>query len=145
MMTVKQLLNSKGHDVWSVRRDSSVFDAIKLMDRHRIGALLVLEGKKVVGIISERDYARKVILKGRSSRATPVSEIMTRNVICIAPDRIVDECMALMTEKRIRHLPVLNGGGVIGVVSIGDLVRATISEKDFIVGQLEKYTNGYYG
>jgi CBS domain-containing protein len=144
MVTVKHLLDRKGHDVWFVRRNSTVFDALKLMDKHAVGALLVMDGKKVVGIISERDYARKVILVGKSSRQTPVSEIMTRDVVCVSSERTVAECMALMTDKHVRHLPVLNGNHVIGVVSIGDLVQATISEKDFIIGQLEKYINGYY-
>lgn len=142
MKTVKGILGEKGHDVWSVAPDATVFEAIKLMDKRRVGALVVLKGDKLVGIISERDYARKIILKGRLSKQTPVSKIMTRKVICVSPERTAQECMALMTEKRIRHLPVLDRKKLVGIISIGDVVRATIADKQFTIEQLEKYIHG---
>lgn len=142
MHTVKQLLESKGHDVWSVSPDTSVLDAIKKMADKQIGALLVLDGSKPVGIVSERDYARKVILQGRSSQETPVGEIMTTHVVCARPDLNVEECMAIMTDKRIRHLPVMEGDQVLGMISIGDLVKAIIAEQQFIIEQLERYIAG---
>ena len=142
METVKELLGSKGRDVWSVKPESSVFEAIKVMDERGVGALVVLDGSKLVGVISERDYARKVILKGKSSKTTPVKEIMTRKVIYVTPDQTIEECMALMTAKRVRHLPVLDGKKLIGMISIGDVVRATISKKEFIIEQLAKYIHG---
>lgn len=142
MKTVKQVLEEKGHDIWSITPDTLVYDALKLMADKEVGALLVLEAGKLVGIISERDYARKVILQGKSSLDTPVREIMTQRVICVRPEQTIEECMALMTEKRIRHLPVLVDDQVIGVVSIGDLVKAVIAEKDFMIKHLEKYITG---
>ena len=144
MKTVKQLLEHKGHTVHAIAPDATVFDAIKAMDKHRVGALVVLNGQKLVGIISERDYARKVILKGKSSKKIPVSSIMTKKVLYVSPEHGVDQCMALMTAKRIRHLPVLAGRKkeLVGVVSIGDVVRASIREKDFIIEQLGKYISG---
>ncbi len=147
MKTVASLLADKDSTIWSVRPDSSVYEAIELMATKAVGALLVLDGERLAGIVSERDYARKVILKGRSSRDTKVSEIMTVKVICVPPTRTIDECMALMTQKRIRHLPVLDeqSGGdrkVCGVISIGDVVRATIEEKQFLIEQLENYIQG---
>ncbi len=142
MKTVKQILEAKGHDVWSIPPDASVYDALTLMADKEVGALLVLEAGRLVGIISERDYARKVILRGKSSLDTPVREIMTQRVICVRPEQTIEECMALMTEKRIRHLPVLVDDQVIGVISIGDLVKAVIAEKDFLITQLEKYIAG---
>lgn len=142
MKTIKQVLRQKGNDIWSVTLDSMVYDALKLMAEKEVGALLVLEAGKLVGIISERDYARKVILKGKSSLDTPVSEIMTQRVMFVRPEQTVEECMALMTEKRIRHLPVLVDDQVVGVVSIGDLVKASLDEKDFMIKQLENYITG---
>lgn len=142
MRTVQQILRHKGSTAWSVAPDSMVYDALKLMAEQEVGALLVLEAGKLVGIISERDYARKVILKGKSSLDTPVREIMTPRVVFVRPEYTVEECMALMTEKRVRHLPVLIGEQVVGVVSIGDLVKASLDEKDFMIKQLENYITG---
>ncbi|MBI2919271.1 MAG: CBS domain-containing protein [Chloroflexi bacterium] len=142
MKTVQQILRHKGSAVWSVTPDSMVYDALRLMAEKGVGALLVLDAGRLVGIISERDYARKVILKGKSSLDTPVSEIMTERVMCVRPGQTVEECMALMTEKRVRHLPVLIDDQVVGVVSIGDLVKASLDEKDFMIKQLENYITG---
>ena len=142
MKTVKQILDEKGKATWSVAPGSLVYDALKLMADKGIGALLVLEHEKLVGIISERDYARKVILKGKSSLDTPVKDIMTQDVIRVRPEQTVEECMALVTEKRVRHLPVLLDDRVLGVISIGDLVKAVIDEKDFMIKQLETYITG---
>lgn len=142
MKSVRQLLDAKGHDVWSINPDASVFEAIELMATKSIGALIVIEEAGPVGIVSERDYARKVILKGRSSRQTPVREIMTTRVVYAKIDQTVEECMALMTEKRIRHLPVMDGNDLTGVISIGDLVKSIIDEQQFIIEQLEQYISG---
>lgn len=139
MKLVKHLLEEKGNEIWSIEPDRSVLDAIKMMAEKGIGALLVMDGEQLTGILSERDYARKVILQGRSSSDTAVREIMTDKVFSTAPERSVEECMALMTEKRIRHLPVVNSGAVIGVLSIGDLVKAKIEEQEFQIKQLENY------
>lgn len=139
MKTVRQLLDDKGSHVVSVSPDTTVFQALEVMAAKGIGAVLVVEDGKVVGVMSERDYARKVILLGKSSHDTPVREIMTGRVVYARPDHTVPECMALMTDKRIRHLPVLDHGRLIGVLSIGDLVKATISEQEFIIRQLENY------
>lgn len=142
METVRQLVEAKGGRVWSVTPDTSVYEALRLMAERNIGALLVLEGDQLRGIFSERDYARKVILKGRSSRDTPVKEIMTSEVLYLRPEQSVKECMALMTEKRIRHLPVLEGNQLIGLISIGDVVKSVISEQEFLIDQLENYISG---
>ena len=139
MKTVKDLLDDKGYQLFSLTPGDTVYDAIALMAERGVGALLVLEGKKLVGILSERDYARKVILQGRRSQDTLVSDIMTTEVVCVGRDRTVEECMALMTDKRIRHLPVVEGSEVIGIISIGDVVRAVILEKQFLIEQLERY------
>jgi len=139
MKTVRQLLDDKGGHVVSVSPDTTVFQALEVMADKGIGAVLVLEDGKVVGVLSERDYARKVILLGKSSHDTLVREIMTGRVVYARPDHTVPECMALMTDKRIRHLPVLDQGRLIGVLSIGDLVKETISEQEFIIRQLENY------
>lgn len=139
MKKVKEILDTKGRDVWSVGPTESVYDAMKLMADKGVGALIVMEGTKVAGIISERDYARKVILQGRSSRTTQVKEIMTARVVYAQPDQNIEECMALMTEKRVRHLPVMDGGQLVGVISIGDLVKGIIAEQKFIIEQLERY------
>jgi len=142
MITVRQLLEGKGYDVWSITPGASVYDALALMADKGIGALLVLEGERLVGLISERDYARKVILKGKSSMETPVREIMTERVIWVGPEQTNEECMALMTAKHIRHLPVLAEDQVIGIISIGDVVKAIISEQEFLIEQLERYIVG---
>ena len=143
MKTVQQILRSKGSAFWFVTPDTMVYEALQLMAEKDVGALLVLESEaQLVGIISERDYARKVILKGKSSLDTPVREIMTREVATVEPERTVEECMAVMTVKRVRHLPVLVADRVVGVVSIGDLVRASLDEKDFLIKQLENYITG---
>jgi CBS domain-containing protein len=142
MKTVKHILQAKGRQTWSIQPDASVYDALTLMAEKEVGALLVLDGGKLVGIISERDYARKVILKGKSSLDTPVRDIMTSKVICVRPEQTIEECMALMTDKHVRHLPAVVGNEVVGVVSIGDLVKAVIAEKDFMIKQLEDYITG---
>ena len=122
-----------------------MFDALKLMADKSIGALLVMEGEEVVGIITERDYARKVILMSRSSKETPVRDIMTSSVMYVRPDQTSEECMVLMTENRLRHLPVMDGGRLLGLISIGDLVKDIISEQKFIIEQLEHYISGDRG
>lgn len=139
MTTVKQLLEEKGHQVWSVHPDDTVFDAIKKMADHGVGALLVTEADTVVGILTERHYARNVILKGRASPYTAVRDIMAKPVMCARPEFTVEECMALMTDKRIRHLPVIEQQRLIGIVSIGDLVRSVIAEQQFTIEQLRHY------
>lgn len=139
MALVKQILDSKGRDIWYVSSSDSVFDVIKMMAEKGVGALLVMDDDRLVGIVSERDYARKVILKGRSSEQTSVSDIMTREVISAEPGQSVKECMSMMTEKRIRHLPVLTDGKVEGVLSIGDLVKSIIADQQFKIEQLENY------
>lgn len=142
MKTVEQLLQRKGPETWFVSPDETVLDALKLMAEKNVGALLVIEQSRLVGIFSERDYARKVILHGKASKDTPVSEIMSTAVVCVGPKYTVEECMALMTDKRVRHLPVLDGGKLCGVISIGDVVKAIISEQEFIIEQLEQYITG---
>ncbi len=139
MKTVKEILEAKSHKLLSISPQASVLDALELMADRDVGALVVLDGDGLAGIFSERDYARKVILHGKSSKATPVSEIMTHKVVCVRPDQSVEECMALMTDKRIRHLPVLEDRKVIGVISIGDVVKEVISEQRFVIEQLEHY------
>ena len=142
MKLVKHLLDSKGHDVLSISPTSSVLDAIKLMGEKGIGALIVLDGDALAGIVTERDYARKVILKGRSSHETPVKDIMTVDVLTTSADQTVDSCMNLMTDRRIRHLPVVDGDKVTGMVSIGDLVKAIIADQKEAIEQLEHYITG---
>jgi CBS domain-containing protein len=142
MKTVKQILGVKGSQVLSIEPDALVYDALKFMAEKNVGALLVLAKGRLVGILSERDYARKVILMGKSSLNTPVRDIMTERVMFVRPEQTVEECMALMTEKHIRHLPVLVGDQVEGIVSIGDLVKASLDEKDFMIKQLENYITG---
>jgi CBS domain-containing protein len=139
MKTVKQILDAKGREVWTIQPEASVFEAIQLMAEKKVGALVVVDGDKPVGIISERDYARKVILKGKSSHETPIRDIMTTDVVCTRLDQTVEECMALVTEKRIRHLPVLDGEQLVGIISIGDLVKTIIAEQQFMIEQLEHY------
>jgi CBS domain-containing protein len=142
MKTVEQVLRGKNAELVAVGPDESVFDALALMARREVGAVVVLEAGRLVGILSERDYARKIILLGKASKDTPVREIMTPRVVCVTPATTIDECMALMTDKRCRHLPVLEGERVIGVVSIGDVVKHTIAEQQFIIEQLEHYIMG---
>jgi CBS domain-containing protein len=139
MKTVKEILEAKSHKLLSISPQASVLDALKLMADRDVGALVVLDGDDLAGIFSARDYARKIILHGKSSKATAVSEIMTHKVVCVRPDQSVEECMALMTDKRIRHLPVLADRKVIGVISIGDVVKEVISEQRFVIEQLEHY------
>jgi len=139
MQTVRELVRKKGGQIWSVSPESSVYEALQLMADKNCGAVLVLDGSRLVGILSERDYARQVILKGKASKDTPVREIMTTRVVCVIPERTIEECMVLMTDKRIRHLPVLEDGRLTGVLSIGDVVKAVISEKQYLIEQLEGY------
>ena len=143
MKIVAHILKSKpDQTVYTITPTASVFDAVKLMAEKNIGALVVTEGDKIVGIITERDYARKIVLMARSSRDTPVSDIMTSQPMYVRPDQRSEECMVLMTEKRLRHLLVMDGGKLIGVISIGDLVKDIISEQKFIIQQLEHYITG---
>jgi CBS domain-containing protein len=142
MITVRDILQRKGNQIWSVAPDSTVYDALLLMAEQNVGALLVLDGEKIVGIFSERDYARKIILKGKASKETSVDEIMTSEVTTVHPGQFVEECMGLMTDKRIRHLPVLEGEKLAGLISIGDVVKAIISDREFIIKQLESYITG---
>jgi CBS domain-containing protein len=139
MKTLKQLLQAKPGGVLSIAPEATVIDALRVMADRNVGGLLVMTGDKLVGIITERDYARKVILKGKSSLDTPVRDIMTDKVLCVQPGQTVEECMGLMTAKRIRHLPVMEDNKIIGVVSIGDLVKEMISEQEFTIKQLESY------
>ena len=139
MKPIRDLLQSKSGSLCTIEPDAPVFDALKLMAEKNIGALLVVEKGTLVGIVSERDYARKVILHGKSSHDTPVKEIMTERPTCVQPGSTVEECMALMTEKRFRHLPVMENGKLLGVLSIGDLVKETISEQQIMIKQLESY------
>ena len=139
MTILKMVLDGKGHDVWSVHPDDTVLDAIKMLAEKDIGALIVIKDDKPVGIFTERDYARNVYLKGKSSLDTAVRDVMVAPVICVKPDQTVDECMALMTEKRFRHLPVMNGDELVGMVSIGDLVKSVIAEQQFTIEQMEQY------
>ena len=144
MKTVRDVLRNKGHEVWSVRPDATLFEALEKMAEKNVGALLVMEGEEVVGIVSERDYARKIILKGRGSKETRVREIMTQDTLYVDPDYRVEECMALMTDEHVRHLPVIEEDRVIGIISIGDVVKEIISEKQFVIEQLEKYIKGHH-
>ncbi|NUS38043.1 MAG: CBS domain-containing protein [Lysobacter sp.] len=139
MRTVRQLLEAKAPEVFAIGPDAPVLDAVRLMAEKHIGALLVMEAGHLVGILSERDYARKVVLQGRSSRDTPVRDIMTREVVSVRLDDTSDRCMQVVTEHRIRHLPVLDGGAVLGVVSIGDLVKAVIEDQQVELDQLQRY------
>jgi CBS domain-containing protein len=142
MTTVAQILQGKGHEVWSVSPATLVFNALKLMAEKNVGALLVLEGDELKGVFSERDYARKVILEGKSSREIPVKEIMSTEVFTALTQQSVEECMAQMTDKHVRHLPVVEDGRVIGIISIGDAVKAIIAEREFTIMQLENYITG---
>ena len=139
MTTVRQLLKDKGQEVWSVGPDDTVFDAIQEMARRDVGALVVVKGEKPVGMFTERDYARDVILKGKASPKTHVREVMTSRVICVRPEQTIEECMAVMTDKHIRHLPVLEDEKLAGMISIGDLVKSIIADQKFTIEQLESY------
>ncbi|RMF44874.1 MAG: CBS domain-containing protein [Anaerolineae bacterium] len=146
METVRHLLQSKSPEIWSVAPDATVFEALQLMAEKDVGALLVMDGDRLVGIFSERDYARKVILRDRSSRQTLVREIMTSQVICVSPEQTIDECMALMTARHIRHLPVVDSNQrVCGVISIGDVVKAVISDQALLISHLHSYILGDRG
>lgn len=139
MKTVREILNNKGNEVWSISPEATVYEALKLMAEKEIGAMPVLENGNLTGIISERDYARKIALQGKSSREIKVREIMTEKVLYVKPTRTVEECMALMTNKHIRHLPVMEGNTMKGFISIGDVVKAMIEERDFLIDQLIHY------
>ncbi len=139
MKTVKEILDAKGHEVLSINSEDTVYNALKLMADKNVGALVVLDQGKLKGLISERDYARKVTLQGRSSPDTKVEDVMTKRVVCTNLKHTAEECMALMTDKRVRHLPVVQDDQVLGLVSIGDLVKAIISHQKFIIEQLENY------
>lgn len=138
-MLVSQLLQQKGRNIYSVTSEISVFEALKIMGEKNIGALLVIEDSVLTGIISERDYARKVILKNRTSRDTLVKEIMTENVITVSPSNSIDECMSIMSDKHFRHLPVVDGSTVVGIISIGDIVTSIINEQKEVIQQLHSY------
>ncbi len=142
MKRVRHLLDAKGRNVLSVAPEASVLDAIRLMAEHGIGALVVLDGDALAGVVTERDYARKVILKGRSSRTTAVKDIMTADVVTATSDQSVEECMNTVTEKRIRHLPVVDDGRLTGIISIGDLVKAVIADQQEAIEHLQQYING---
>ncbi len=142
MKILQRVLDAKGSEVFSIGPGASVFDALEEMAKRDVGALIVMEDGQVVGIFSERDYARKIILAGKSSHETPVRDIMTDRVIYARPDLTLEQCLALMTDKRIRHLPVMRGGDLIGVVSIGDLVKGIIDDQRFLISQLESYVSG---
>jgi len=141
MHTAAEILREKGSKVWSIAPDVAIIEALRNMAEKRVGALLVMEHNKLVGIVTERDYARKVALEERSSRQSLVREIMSQRVLCVRPDQTVQECMALMSDKRARHLPVVDHKKVIGVISIGDLVKAIIAEQQFEIEQLQYYIN----
>jgi CBS domain-containing protein len=139
MKKVRDILAAKGGQVWTVEPDATVFQALEQMAEKNVGALVVMEGERLIGVVSERDYARKIILEGRSSKQTPVREIMSTEVTCVDPERTIEECMALMTHRRIRHLPVLEDDRLAGIVSIGDVVNTIISEQQTWIRDLEDY------
>ena len=142
MQTVRDILKAKGSEVWSVPPDATVFEALQRMAEKEGGALVVMEGAQVVGLISEREYARKIVLLGRTSPTTMVKEIMTSPVVYIHLDQPIEECMALMTEKRTRHLPVIENGKLVGLISIGDIVKSIIADQQFLIEQLVRYISG---
>jgi len=143
MTTVKQVLDKKGYDVHSISPDASVFDALKSMAECDIGSLVVVECDKLVGIITERHYSREIVLKDKTSPATRVRDIMSTRVVCAPPEQAVEECMAVMTARAVRHLPVLDRGQLVGIVSIGDMVKSVIDDQKFIIEQLEHYIHGH--
>ncbi len=142
MQTIRDILRVKGTDVWCVEPDATVFDALQRMAEKEVGALVVTEGAQVVGLISEREYARKVVLEGRTSPTTLVKEIMITPVMYIHLDQAIEECMSLMTEKRTRHLPVIEDGKLVGLISIGDIVKSIIADQRFLIEQLVRYVSG---
>ncbi len=142
MQTVQDLLRAKGQNVYAIGPDATIYEALERMAEFDVGALVVVEGDRLAGIVSERDYARKVELKGRQSRETRVRDIMVSHVFTVNLRQDVNDCMTLMTEKRIRHLPVVEGGRLVGLISIGDVVKAIISEQEFVIAQLEGYITG---
>jgi CBS domain-containing protein len=139
MITIRHLLDTKGYEVWSISPNATVYEAIELLADKDIGAVLVMDDDNLEGILSERDYARRLILKGRTSKGTEVRAVMTSDVLTLNPDNTLEECMALMTQKHVRHIPILEEDKVIGIVSIGDAVNATIANQEFLIEQLEKY------
>jgi len=142
MKTVRDILETKGRDVWSISPEVTVFDALKMMADKNVGALVILDGEKVFGILSERDYARKVILHGRSSKELKVKEIMSSKVYWITPEQNIEDCMTLFTNKRVRHLPVLDKGELRGIISIGDVVKTIIADQESTIKHLENYITG---
>jgi CBS domain-containing protein len=142
MKTVKGILENKGREVWTIAPDTTVFDALKTMAEKNVGALLVRDGAAITGILSERDYARKVILHGRSSKELKVEEIMSTKVYFVSPEQNIEDCMALFTNKRVRHLPVLENDKLLGIISIGDVVKAVIAEQESTIKHLENYITG---
>ena len=142
MKKIRELLDEKGTQVWSVSPTASVYDALGLMEEKNIGAVLVMDQDRLLGILSERDHTRDVVLKGRTAKDTLVNEVMTSRPVCVVPGQTVEDCMALMTEKRVRHLPVIDENRVVGLISIGDAVKATISQQQFVIEQLESYISG---
>jgi CBS domain-containing protein len=143
MKTARDLLREKGTQVYATSPEASVYDALQQMAEKNIGALIVFEGERLVGLISERDYARKIVLKNKFSRETAVTEIMSRDVVTVAPDKNLEECMEVITEHRVRHLPVVEDDRVLGIISIGDVVKGIINHKEFIIEQLEYYIKGW--
>jgi CBS domain-containing protein len=143
MTTVKHILDTKGRRVHSISPDAFVFDALKMMAEKNIGSLVVMEHGKLLGIVTERTYAREIALKGRTSSQTLVRDIMSTNLICVRPENSVEDCMAVMTKKTVRHLPVVEHGKIVGIVSIGDMVNSIIKDQEFIIDQLEHYIQGH--
>lgn len=142
MKTVAQILADKGSEVWSLDSEATVYDALELMAEKNVGAVLITRDDEPIGILSERDYARKVVLRERVSRHTGVTEIMTPDPVCVAPNQAIEACMAIMTAKRFRHLPVIDKGHLVGIISIGDVVKSIISEREYLIQQLESYITG---
>jgi CBS domain-containing protein len=142
MKPVSELLNKRNTTLWHVRPDDTVFDALKLLAEHEVGALMVMEKGKLIGIVSERDYTRKIALQGKNSKETPVSDIMTKTLIVVAPDTRTRDCMAIMSQKKIRHLPVMDGTTVVGMISIRDIMDDIIADHEYTISQLEQYIHG---
>ncbi|MET0008470.1 MAG: CBS domain-containing protein [Candidatus Thiodiazotropha sp. 6PLUC9] len=142
MPSINQILQNKGFDIHTIDANATVFSALEKMSEHSIGSLLVMDNEEVIGLFSERDYARSVILMGRASKETKVKEIVSSQVAVVTPEESVQECMAIMTDKRVRHLPVMKDGKLVGIISIGDLVKAIIEEQQFVIEQLVSYING---
>ena len=142
MTSVNQILQGKGHQIWSVAPDTTVYETLELMAEKNIGAVVVLDDGQLIGIFSERDYARKVVLRGKSSRTTPIAEVMTSPVISVRSEQSVDKCMRLMTDKKFRHLPVVDGNQMVGIISIGDVVSAILNEQETMINHLEDYITG---